>query len=97
MSDESRRTQTDAALAAGGGGEPSALAAGSTRVDWDSELAGVPALCLARAARALTSVGHLAQLLLSDDASTLARAIVVIAIELGYVPEPPEPAAPEAG
>lgn len=54
-----------------------------------TEHAGLTAACIARAAQSLMSVCHLAQLGLNGDAMSVARTIVEITIDVGYIASAP--------
>ena len=58
-------------------------------IELHTEYAGLAAACLARAAQALYSVTHLAQLGLNGDAMSVARTIVELAIDIAYIARDP--------
>jgi hypothetical protein len=58
-------------------------------VDLQAEFAGLAATCLARAAQSLISVTELAQRGLVGDAMSVARTIVELTIDLGYIASDP--------
>lgn len=58
-------------------------------VDARTEFAGLAATCLARAAQSLMSVAELAQRGLVGDAMSVARTIVELTIDLGYIASDP--------
>lgn len=59
-------------------------------VDLHTEFAGLCAACLARAAQSLISVTELAQRGLIGDAMSVARTIVELTIDLGYIASDPD-------
>src|SRR3954454_22996775 len=57
--------------------------------DPNTNLAGIAAACIARGAQALMSTTELAQRGFVGDALTVARTIVELAIDLGYIESDP--------
>lgn len=58
-------------------------------VELHTDLGGLSATCLARAAQSLCGTTHLAQLGLNGDAMSVARTIVELAIDLAYIASDP--------